>query len=247
VTNWKARNRVSDNTKEEGVIQNNGERTASGDLLASGSNTDDNTLTPTLVAGLESSTHNTNVSSAVEGVIAATVSHLDKMLLNSLAGQLGRVDEVGSTELASPDLLAVININRNNLAGLILNSTLHHRQTDAASAEDSDIGALLNVGGHNGGTVTSGDTAAQQARAVSGDLGGNSNDGDIGDNGVLGKGGSTHEVQQVLSAGLEAGSTIGHDTLTLRGTNLTAQVGLARLAELALTALGGAIDNWLIG
>lgn len=197
------------------------------------------------MASLESSTHNTHVSSAVEGVVAATVSHLNKVFLNGLARQLSGVDEVGSTELASPDLLAVVNINRNDLAGLILNSTLHNRETDTTSAEDGDIGSLLNLGGHNGGTVTSGDTAAQQARAVSGDLRGDSNDGDIGDNGVLGEGGSTHEVQQVLSAGLEAGSAIGHNTLTLCSPNLTTQVGLAGLAELALTALGGAIDTWL--
>jgi hypothetical protein len=47
-------------------------------------------------------------------------------------------------------------------------------------------------------------------------------------------------VKQVLTAGLEARGAIGHDTLTLSSTDLAAQVGLARLAELALTALGGA-------
>jgi hypothetical protein len=47
-------------------------------------------------------------------------------------------------------------------------------------------------------------------------------------------------VQQVLATGLEPRSTIGHHTLALCGTDLPAEVGLAGLAELALTALGGA-------
>jgi hypothetical protein len=47
-------------------------------------------------------------------------------------------------------------------------------------------------------------------------------------------------VQDILAAGLEAGGTVGHDTPTLGSTDLAAEVGLARLAELALTAFGGA-------
>lgn len=47
-------------------------------------------------------------------------------------------------------------------------------------------------------------------------------------------------MQQVLAAGLETGGAVGHHTLALSGTNLTAEVGLAGLAELALTAFGGA-------
>jgi hypothetical protein len=47
-------------------------------------------------------------------------------------------------------------------------------------------------------------------------------------------------VEKVLAAGLEAGGAIRHHTLTLGGTDLTTQVSLARLAELAFTALGSA-------
>lgn len=208
--------------------------------MTSGSNTDDDALTPTLVAGLQGSAHDTDVASAVEGVVAAAVGHLDQVLLDGLAGELGGVDKVGGTELASPGLLAVVDIHGDDLARLVLDRTLHDGQTDAASTEDSDIGALLNLGGHNSGTVTSGDTAAQQAGSVSGDLGSHRNDRDVGNNGVLGEGGGTHEVEDVLAAGLEAGGAVGHDTLTLGSTDLAAEVGLARLAELALTALGGA-------
>jgi hypothetical protein len=53
-------------------------------------------------------------------------------------------------------------------------------------------------------------------------------------------------VQDVLAAGLEAGGTVRHHTLTLRGTDLAAQVGLARLAELTLTAFGGVKSNDIV-
>lgn len=51
--------------------------TSSGNLLASSSNTDNDTLTPPLVAGLQGGTHHAHVASAVESVVTATVSHVD--------------------------------------------------------------------------------------------------------------------------------------------------------------------------
>lgn len=48
-------------------------------------------------------------------------------------------------------------------------------------------------------------------------------------------------MQDVLAARLEARGAVGHDTLTLGGTNLTTQVGLTGLAELAFTAFRGAM------
>jgi hypothetical protein len=47
-------------------------------------------------------------------------------------------------------------------------------------------------------------------------------------------------VQEVLAAGLEARGAIGHNTLTLGSTDLTTEVSLARLAELAFPAFGSA-------
>ena len=211
------------------------------DLLAGGGNTNYNTLTPALVAGLESGTHDANVSCAVEGVVATAVRHLDQVLLDRLARELGGVHEVGGSELAGPGLLAVVDVHGDDHAGLVLDGTLHHRQTDTARTEDSHIGALLNLGGHHGSTVSGGDTAAKQAGAVGGDLRGHRDHRDVGDDGVLGEGRSAHEVQDVLTARLEARGAVGHDTLALGSTDLAAQVGLARLAELALTAFRGAV------
>lgn len=202
------------------------------------------------MAGLEGSAHNTNVTGAVEGVVATTIGHLDQVLLDGLARELGGVDEVGGTELAGPGLLTVVDIDGNDHTGLVLDGTLHDGETDTAGTEDSHIGALLNIGGHHGGTITGSDTAAEQAGPIGGDFGSDGDDGDIGDDGVLGEGRGTHEVQDVLAAGFEAGGTVGHHTLTLGGTDLAAQVGLARLAELALTAFGGAegrVSQWSFG
>lgn len=148
--------------------------TASGNLLSSSSDTDDNALTPTLVAGLKSSTHDTNVTSAVEGVVAATVSHLNQVFLDGLAGKLGGVNEVGSTELAGPGLLAVVDIDSNDLASLVLHGTLQDGETNTADTEDSDVRSLLNLGSDNRSAVSSGDTTAEQAGAISGDLRGDS-------------------------------------------------------------------------
>lgn len=140
------------------------ERTG-GDLLASGSNTDDDRLTPTLVAGLEGRAHDMDVSSGIEGEVKTTVSELNKFLLDGSAHVLG-VDEVSSTELPGPGLLLVVNVNDIDLASLAGSSTLNNGQTDAASTEDSDIVTLLDVGGDGGSTISGGDTTAQQTGSV---------------------------------------------------------------------------------
>jgi hypothetical protein len=193
------------------------------------------------VAGLERSAHDVDVTCAVECVVAAAVGHLDELLLDALGAELGGVDEVSGTELLRPLLLGVVYVDNDDLAGLVLDSTLDDGQTDTASTEDSDVGALLNTilsCGDDGSTVTGCDTAAEQAGAVHGSLLSDGNNGDVGDNGVLGECGCAHEVEEVLALALEARGAVGHDTLTLCCADLAAQVGLAGLAELALLALG---------
>src|SRR6478735_3908779 len=100
------------------------ELTSSGNLLTSGSNTDDNALTPTLVTSLEGSTHDTNVASAVEGVVTTTISHLNELVLDGLVTELGGVHEVSSTEFLTPCLLGGVDINNNDLASLTGGGTL---------------------------------------------------------------------------------------------------------------------------
>ena len=219
------------------------ERTAGGDLLAGSSYTNDDALAPALVASLEGGTHDLYVARAVEGVVAAAVGHLNELVLDSLAAKLGRVDEVRGTELPRPLLLSVVNIHHNNLAGLPRGGTLNNGETDATGAKDGYVIALLHIGRDGRGAVAGGDTAAEKAGSVHGGVGLNGDDGDVGDNGVLGEGRGSHEVQQVLALALEPGGAVGHDTLTLRRADLAAQVRLARLAELAFLAFGGTIRS----
>lgn len=216
--------------------------TSGRNLLASSSDTDDDALTPTLVAGLKSSSHNVDVTCAVEGVVATTVGHLNQLVLNRLASELSRVDEVSSTELLAPGLLVGVDINDDDLTSLVGGSTLDDRETDATGTEDGDVGALLDVGSHSGSTVSGGDTAAEQAGSVHGGIVLNGNDGDVGDDGVLGEGRGTHEVEEILALAPESRGAVRHQTLALGGSDLAAKVGLARLAELALLAFGGAVE-----
>jgi hypothetical protein len=61
--------------------------------------------------------------------------------------------------------------------------------------------------------------------------------GDLMNNSVLREGTASHEVEDLLTLASESAGTIAHKTLALGNTNNRAQVGLARLTELALTAL----------
>ena len=215
-------------------------RTACGDLLTGSSDTDDDGLSPALVAGLKRSAHDVDVTCAVECVVAAAVGHLDELLLDALGAELGGVNEVGGTELLRPLLLGVVYVDNDDLAGLVLGGALNDRQTNTASAEDSNIGALLDSAlscGDDGGSVTGCDTAAEQAGAVHGSLLGDGNDGDVGNDGVLGECRCSHEVEEILALALEARGAVGHDTLALCCADFAAEVGLAGLTELALLAL----------
>jgi hypothetical protein len=195
------------------------------------------------VASLESRSHDVNVTSAVEGVVTATISHLNELLLDGLVLEFHGVDEVGGTELLGPLLLAVVDIDDNDLGWTVLDASLDDRKTDTAGTEDSNVGTLLDTtlaGSDDSGTVTSGNTTAEQASAVHGGLVGDLDDRNVGNDSVLGEGRGTHEVEKILALALEARGSVRHDTLALSGSNLATEVGLARLAELALLTLGGA-------
>ena len=192
------------------------------------------------MACLEGSPHDLNVTSAVKGVIASAVRHLDKLVDNGGAlGQLRGVDKVRGAELLGPLLLARVDIDDDDLASPLLNSTLDDGETDAAGTEDGDVAALLDVGRDARSAVAGGDAAAQKTGAVHGRVLLYRYDRDVGDDGVLGEGRGAHEVQEVLALALEARGAVRHQALALGGADLAAEVRLARLAELALLALRG--------
>jgi hypothetical protein len=235
VTSWNAKKRVSITKK-----RTEGKRTSGRDFLAGGGNTNDDALAPALVAGLERSPHDIDVARAVKGVVAAAVGHLNQLLDNGLVLEVVGVDKVRRAKLGRPLLLGGVDVDDDNLGRLVDDGALDDGQADAAGTKDGDGRALLDVGGDARGAVAGGDAAAQQAGSVHGRLGLDGDDGNVGDDGVLGKGRRAHKVQQVLALALEARGAVGHDTLALGRADLAAQVRLARLAELALLALGGA-------
>lgn len=112
------------------------------------------------------------------------------------------------------------------------------RESDTSSTENGNVGSLLNLGGHTGSTVASGDTAAEQTGSVHGSIRLDGDDRDVSEDSVLRKGGGAHKVQDFLALALEAAGAVGHDTLALGGADLSAKVSLARLAELAFLAFG---------
>lgn len=79
--------------------------TSSGDLLARSGDTNNDALTPALVAGLEGGAHDADVASTVKGVVATSVSHLDELLNDGLVLEVVRVDKVGGAKLLGPFLL----------------------------------------------------------------------------------------------------------------------------------------------
>lgn len=217
---------------------------ASGDFLAGGSDADDDGFAPALVAGLEGGAHDVDVTGAVEGVVAAAIGHFDELFLDALFAEFGGVDEVGGAEFLAPFFFGVVDVYDDDHAGLVFGGSLDHRETDAAGAEDGDVGACFDTtltGCDDCCSVSGGDTAAEQAGAVHGGLLGDGDDGDVCDDGVLREGRCAHEVEEILALALEARGTIRHETLALGGSNLAAEVGLARLAELALLALWCAV------
>ena len=168
--------------------------TASADFLASCCDADDDALAPTLVAGLECRSHYAHVAGAVEGVVAAAIRHFDQVLLDALAADLGRVDEVGRAELLAPGFLAIVDIHDDDLSGTVLDGALDDGETDASCAKDGDVRALLYIRSHHCSPVAGGDAAAQQAGAVHWRFGSDGYNGYIGHDGVLGEGRGAHEV-----------------------------------------------------
>jgi hypothetical protein len=188
-----------------------------------------------------------HITRAVKGIIQTTVCHLNQPALDILPflQVLGRVNEIRRPELLGPFLLRIIHIHDDNLASSILDCTLNNGQTHAAGAENSHRRPFLDpavASRDDGSAIAGGDTAPQQTGPVHGGLVGDGDDGDVGHDGVLGEGRGAHEVQQPLALALEARGAVGHHAFTLRGADLAAEVRLARLAELAFAAFGGAVE-----
>jgi hypothetical protein len=222
--------------------------TPRGNLLSRRRHANNDALAPALMARLERGAHDADVAGAVERVVAPTVRHLNQHVDHALAlGQLGRVDKVGRAKFPRPRLLGRVDVHHNDPTRSLGDAALHHAQADAARAEDGHVAALLHLGRDARRAVARRDAAAEQAGPVHGRVLLHRHDRDVGHHRVLAESRGAHEVQDVLAAGAEARGPVGHDAAALRRADLAAQVGLARLAELALAAFGGTFGVGLVG
>jgi hypothetical protein len=134
--------------------------TPSRDLLSRSCDPDDDALTPSFVARLQSRTHHANVSRAVKSVVASAIGHLDQFLDDGLVLQVAWVHEIGGTELLGPFLLIRVQIHDDDFGSLLLHSALDDRKTDTACAKDGNSGALLNIRSHRGCAIARCDTTS---------------------------------------------------------------------------------------
>ena len=169
-------------------------------------------------------------------------------------------------ELLGPLLLAGVRVDGKHPLASLRSSTLQDGQTNTADTEDGDI-RVFDVGRLGEGSVTGGDTASEETSLLERRLLANCDHRVLGHNGVLRERGAPHlwvsavaciaqntyEVEDVLALALESDGTVRHGALALGGSDwqsarliitsilkeltLSAQVGLSRLAELALLAL----------
>lgn len=209
--------------------------TSSLDLLPGSRNADDDGLAPTLMTRFQGSAHDTNVAGTVEGVVAPAVGHLNQLVDDAgTLGQLGWVKEICRAESPAPLFLVRVEVDDDDLPGLLRNRALDHTKTDAPGPEDSDVRPFLHLGRDPRRAVASRDAAPEQARLVHRRVLLHRHDRDVRYYCVLREGRAAHKVQQVLALAPEARRSIGHHALALRGADLAAEVRLAGLAELAL-------------
>jgi hypothetical protein len=149
-------------------------------FLAGGSDTDDDTLTPSLMAGFKGRTHDAYIASAVKGIVEATVGEVDQVLLDRFI-DLGGIDKIGRTEFPGPFFLPVVGVYRDNPGGAAGDTALDYTETDTAGTEDRGGSAFLNLGGLGRGTVTGGNTTSEETGFLERCGGVDSDNGDIGD------------------------------------------------------------------
>ena len=134
--------------------------TSGGDFLTGGGDADDDTLTPTFVTGLEGGTHDADVPGAIKRVIATAIGHVDQLGLDTLGAESSGIQEVGGPELLAPGLLAIVDVDDDDLPGPVPHGAQDDGQTDTAGAEDGHVGASLDVGRDDGGPVAGGDATS---------------------------------------------------------------------------------------
>lgn len=208
--------------------------TSSLDLLPGSRNADDDGLPPTLMTRFQGSAHDANVAGTVKGVVASAVGHLNQLVDDAGAlGQLERVKEICRAEFPAPLFLVRVEVDDDDLPGLLRDRALDHAKADASGPKYSDVRPFLHLGRDPRRAVAGRDATPEQARLVHRRVLLHRHDRDVCYHCILREGRAAHKVQQVLALAPEARRAIGHHALALRGADLAAEVRLAGLAELA--------------
>ena len=91
------------------------------------------------MARLERTTHDVDVTGAVERVVEAAVGDFDEVVLDAGAlGELGGVDEFRRAEFARPFLLVGVGVDCDDARCLDEGGGRDDTETDGATAEDGD-------------------------------------------------------------------------------------------------------------
>src|SRR3954464_2186372 len=116
------------------------------DLLAGFRDPDNDRHAPAAMAGLERLAHHAGIAGTVEGVIGTAVGQSDQML-DDVAADLGRIDEVGHAEAAAPVFLGVVEIDTDDLVRADHLGALDDVEPDSAEPEHHHVGARGDLGG----------------------------------------------------------------------------------------------------
>src|SRR5882724_12222716 len=208
-----------------------------GDLLAGFRDADDHGDAPAAVARLERLAHHGGVASAVEGVIGAAIGERHQML-HDVAADLFRIDEMGHAEAAAPFLLAVIDVDADDLVGAHHLGALDDVKPDAAQSEHHHVRARRDFRGVDHGADAGRHPAADVAALVEGSVFANLRHRDFRQHGEIRKGRTAHVVIDRLALEAEAAGAVGHHALALGGADRGAEIGLLAETAFALAAFG---------
>src|SRR3954466_11450794 len=209
-----------------------------GDFLAGFGDPDHDRDAPAAMARLQRIAHYGGVAGAVEGVVGATVGQRHQVL-DDVAVDFFRVDEVGHAETASPLLLGIVDIDADNLVGADHPRTLNYVQSDAAKPEYDHVGARRDLGGIDYGADPGGHAAADVTALVERRVLADLRDRDFRQHGEVRKGRAAHVMEDGLAVVAETRGAVRHQPLALRCPDRGAEVGFLAETAFALPAFRG--------
>src|SRR5215469_9930042 len=135
------------------------------DLLPGAGDADDDANAPPAVSAFERLPHCPDIADALEAVIGAALGQIHQVG-NEIALDLGRVDEMGQSELAGERLALRVDVDPDDHVGADHPAALDDVEPDAAKTKDHDIGPRLDLGGVGHRAESGGDPAADVADLV---------------------------------------------------------------------------------